>query len=260
MKKQLRIALFLPPEIISPITRTLALAFGRENVLGSVNTSELFPILSQLRPTTLILDPKLFVDDNISVDDIITLKNRFRCHILIVHNQEESEEIHKFVQKMSPEKEYNCPINYLCLVEDLPHLSKKKYTKVKEPLQKETRKLMDEIFQTCGFHCKTKGASYLKEALFMLYFQPELHRYGGAKIIYDTLAEKYSQSPRIVERSILRTIEFSLSAEEENLLRQTLNIPEAHDFFPISFQSFTRTFIQYFSEKYGTAQKLLRRR
>ena len=260
MKKQFRIAVFAPPEFISPLVRTLSLAFERDNVVGSTNPSDLFPVLSQLQPTTLILDPQLFVDYEISVEDVLAAKTRFRCHILIAHFLTSSDEICNYIQTLSPQKEYTFPIDYLGLISDIPRLSKNKYIKVKEPLKQKTRERIDEIFESCGFHCKTKGAPYLKEALFLLYFQPELHRWGGATTIYKTLSEKYGESPRIIERSMLRTIEFSLSAEGEKLLRQTLNIPEEHDFYPISFQSFTQTFNKYYSKKYGSAEKLLRKR
>lgn len=257
MKKKIRVAIFMTPQYITPVSQTMNFAFGRDNVAHSMRAEDLFAILKQLRPTTLIIEPELFCEAGISPQDIRAYQTQIHYHIITVYPTEESLEFRDKMKGLNPEKEYICPEEYLSMAEEIPKLSTNKYIKVKAPLQQNTMENLDRIFRECEFHCNMKGAPLLKEALYMLYFNFDLHYRGGAKKIYTHLSEKYGYTTRVVERSMLRFLESSWSPRTEELLRKELNIPLTYSFMPLSFTRFTQIFNTYYTQKYKDPDKIL---
>lgn len=258
MKKQYRIAIIAGPEHLSVLNRTAQLSFGKENVLASMNPGELLAISERLHPTTLLIDPDLLYFYNISPNDVAALKHRFRFHIICVCSETPKGERKEILQKLKPEKTFVCPSEYITLMSEIPLLSTNQYVKFREPIINQATENLEYIFTECGFHCNAKGYRYLKESLFMILFNPELQRYGGAKHIYHTLAEKYNDTPRIVARSMIRFLENSLSSPNvEEKFREMLKIPEHTRLFPISFLNFTGIFTAYYGGKFGDPIKLL---
>ncbi len=257
MKKRYRIAIIAGPEHISVIRRTARLSFGKDNVLASMHPGDLLAILEKLHPTTLIIDPNLLDFYRVSPQDVVALKRRFRVHIICICAYPPTSEVEEIIRNLKPEKTLICPPEYLSLMSEIPLLSTNKYVKLKEPLRNKTAENIDYIFRECRFHCNAKGYRYLKEALFMILFNPDLQRYGGAKYIYNTLGEKYNETPRIVARSILRFLESSLTPEAEKKFREMLSIPPVTRLFPISFLHFTGIFTAYYGGTFGDPIKLL---
>ncbi len=257
MKKKIRVAIFMNPQYITPVSLTMRLTFGKNNVAHSMRAEDLFAILKQLRPTTLIIEPELFCDAGISPQDILAYQTQIHYHIITVYPTRESLRFQDQMKELKPKKEYVCPEEYLSMAKEIPKLSTNNYIKVKAPLQKNTMENLDRIFQECGFHCNMKGAPLLKEALYMMYFNFDLHRRGGAKKIYLHLSEKYGYSTRIVERSILRFLEASWSPQTERLLREELNVPQRFQFTPLCFTRFTETFNTFYTMKYKDPDKIL---
>ncbi|MBO5247747.1 MAG: hypothetical protein J6B54_00415 [Clostridia bacterium] len=257
MKKKFRIAIFMGPKRITPVYQTMCLAFGRENVACSMRPEDLFGILKKLRPTTLIVEPELFYDTNVLPKDILAYQKQIHYHVLAVYSSKESLKIRDKMKDLNAKKEYICPKEYLSMVKEIPALSTNRYVKVKAPLEEYTAKNLDRILRECGFHCNMKGAPLMKEALYMMYFNPNLHLRGGAKTIYLHLSEKYGYTPRIVERSILRFLESSWTPQTEALLRRELNVSPGHSFSPLCFRRFTETFNTYYTIKYRDPEKIL---
>lgn len=258
-KKQLRIAIFVSPQYVTPIYQTMLLAFGKSNVAYFLRAEDIFGALTQWKPTTLILEPELFHLAGISAEDICALQKKFRCKIVTVYPTEESLSVREAMAGLHSEKEYICPKEYLSMVMELPRLSTNRYVKVKRPLERETMENLDRIFRDCGFHCNMKGAPLLKEALYMMYFDPDLHKRGGGKKVVDRLAEKYGYSPRVVERSMIRFLESSWSYQTEQRLREELKIHESHSLTPLCFKQFTEIFNTYYTLKYKDPTKVLSR-
>ena len=258
MSKQYRIAIIAGPEHISILNRTAQLSFGKENVLASMNPGDLLAILERLHPTTLLIDPNLLNFYDVSPKDVVALRHRFRLHTICVCAEKPKAEIKELIQKLKPEKTFICPSEYLTLMSEIPFLSTNKYVKFREPIINQVVENLEYIFTECGFHCNAKGFRYIKESLFMILLQPELQRYGGAKFIYNTLAEKYNDTPRIVARSMLRFLENSLNNPHvERKFREMLGIPEYTQLFPVSFLNFTGIFTAYYAGKFGDPVKLL---
>ncbi len=257
MKKQFRIAIIADIPQIRDLSKVMVLAFGAENVKSSANPADLTGILKSLRPTTLIIAPDLFEVCGIKPSDINLLKKQLKYRILAIYPTETSLETRERFQDLMPEKEYIFPTDYLTIVSDIPRICTQKYTHRKAPLKEKTDETLEQIFRNCGFRCTTKGFLFLKEALICLYFDPDLHKSGGATKIYQRLSDKYGTSPRIVERSILRFLENSWSYATEQALREQLSIPEFYNFLPMSFGRFTQIFNTYYTIKYGDPEKLL---
>ncbi len=257
MKKKFRIAIIMGPQHITRVYQTMILAFGKENVARSMRPEDLFGILKQLHPTTLIIEPELFHLSGISPEDIKAYQKTMRYRILAVYPTEESLQARESMAGLDPEKEYIRPVEYLSMAEEIPKLCTNKYVKVKEPLQEATVRNIEQIFRKCEFHCNAKGAPLVMEALYKMYFDPDLHRRGGFLKIYTELSEKYGYPVRIVERSMIRFLEDSMSPRTEELLRKELNIPDCYQFFPMSFGRFTETFITYYCDKYSYPERIL---
>ncbi len=257
MKKKFRIAILMGPCCITPINQTMCLSFGKNNVVHSMRAEDLFGILKRLRPTTLIIEPELFYNAGISSKDIRAYQSQIHYKIITVYPTEQSLEFRDKMLGLNPVKEYICPKEYLSMAMEIPGLSTNKYIKVKVPLQESTVENLERIFKECEFHCNMKGAPLLQEALYMMYFNPDLHRRGGAKKIYLHLSEKYGYSPRIVARSMLRFIETSWTTRTEELLRKELNIPTSRQFDSLSFGNFTEIFNTYYTMKCGDPEEIL---
>lgn len=257
MKKKFRIAILTGPRCITPINQTMCLSFGKHNVAHSMRAEDLFGILKKLRPTTLIIEPELFCEAEISPADIRAYQSQIHYKIITVYPTEESLKYRDMMQGLNPVKEYVCPNEYLSMAMEIPGLSTNKYIKVKVPLQESTVENLARIFRECEFHCNMKGAPLLQEALYMMYFNPDLHRRGGAKKIYLHLSEKYGYSPRIVTRSIFRFIETSWTPRTEELLRKELNIPLSRRFDSLYFCNFTEIFNTYYTMKFGDPAEIL---
>ncbi len=256
MKKEFRVAVFLGPKHISQMYRTMVLAFGKNNVQRSMIPEELFGILKQLRPTTVIMEPELFANSNIQAKDILAYQSRMHYRIIAVYPTEESMEFQYYAKELNPVKEYLPPVDHLTICREIPSLCTNKYVSVKKPLETWTQNNIMRILRECGFHCNAKGASLLAEALCMMYFDEDLHRLGGLKKIYTTLSEKYGYTPRIVERSMLRFIESSWTPETERKLREELKI-YGRPMTPLNFSNFTEIFNTYYSQKYGYPRDIL---
>lgn len=259
MKKEFRILIIVNPIRIAPLYRTMVLAFGKNNVTASCKPEELFALLKSKRPTTLILEPELFDSCGIGPDDINAYRKEMRYRILTVYYSETSLELQETYRTLNAEKEYFRPEEYLTMACELPKLSTAPYVKRKRPLQIHTEENIEMILQKCGFQSEAKGRPFLKDALYMLYFDPALHHRGASKI-YRALAEKYGTTPRIVERSILRFLENSWSPQTEASLRKELNVSGHHSFVPLNFGRFTEIFNTYYTIKFGAPETLLRPR
>ncbi|MBO5213968.1 MAG: hypothetical protein J6B86_04280 [Clostridia bacterium] len=257
MKKKFRIAILTSPRCITQINQAMCLSFGAHNVAHSMRAEDLFGILKRLRPTTLIIEPELFYEADISPADIRAYQSQIHYKIITVYPTEQSLEIREKMKGLNPVKEYICPKEYLSMTMEIPGLSTNKYVKVKVPLQESTVENLERIFRECEFRCNMKGAPLLQEALYMMYFDEDLHRWGGARKIYLHLSEKYGYSPRIVARSMLRFIESSWTPRTEQLLRKELNIPDSRRFDSLSFCNFTEIFNTYYSIKFGEPKKIL---
>ena len=257
MEKKIRVAIFVGPTLVTPIYETMCLTFGKENVAASVNPKDLFGIVKTLRPTTLIIEPELFHLAGMTPVDINAYRTRVHYKILAVYPTKNAAKVRDHMKELNITKEYLEPTEFLTMAKELPRLSTNKYVKVKEPLLQFTAENIDRIFTECGFHCNTKGAPLLKEALFQMYFDQDLHNYGGGVKLYRELGEKYGYTPRVVERSILRFLENSWSGDTERKFRAELNIPDRVSCLPLNFNNFTLLFDTYYSLKYGMAEKLL---
>lgn len=260
MRKRFRVAAILDVAQVGDMDKILTLSFGRENVITSVHPQELQGILRRLKPTTLLMDPELFRDCGILPQDLLEQQKKGRFHILLVCPTERSVQakFHYNILKISAE--FLFPTNLLGIAEKIPQLSTNDYTYRTAPLQEETAKNISALFRDCGFRCNLKGAPLLTEALAYLYVNPDLHRHTGCKTIYEKLAAEHRISPRVAERSMLRFLESSWSADTENALRTKLSIPEFYDFTPLSFKRFTEIFNTYYTIKYGSPKDRMAQR
>jgi hypothetical protein len=222
-----------------------------------MRAEDLFAILKRLRPTTLIIEPELFCEAGISPQDIRAYQSTIRYKIITVYPTEQSLEFKDKMQGLNPVKEYILPKEFLSMAMEIPKLSTNKYVKVKVPLQENTIENLEHIFQKCEFRCNMKGAPLLKEALYMMYFNPDLHLRGGAKKIYSDLSKKYGYTPRIVARSMVRFIETSWSPRTEELFRKELDISPKREIKSLSFRNFTEIFNTYYTIKYGDPKNIL---
>ena len=259
MKRKIKVVIIVNPVRIVPLYRTMVLAFGKENVVASCKPEELFGLLKRVRPTTLILEPELFDSCGIGPNDINAYRRDIRYQILTVYYSETALELEEAYRELRARKAYYRPEEYLTMAIELPKLSVGTYVKRKEPLQKKTEENIERILRKCGFQDGAKGRPFLKDALYMLYFDPSLHNRGASKI-YRSLAEKHDTTPRIVERAILRFLENSWSPQTERALRKELNVAEHHSFIPLNFGRFTEIFNTYYTIKYGDPEKILKRR
>lgn len=258
MKKQIRIAIFVDAVRSGYLTKTMALIFGKENVVSSLFPQHLFGILKTFRPTVLILAPNIFESCKIKPEDINAYRKEMKYRIVALYATEEALKTKERYAALRPNKEYFAPKDYFTMAKDIRAISTNPYTKRKEPLQNKTIENIKRIFETCGFHTNMKGAAFLEEALAEQYFNPSLHIKGGNTAIYKRLAKRHETTPRIIERSIQRFLEYSWKPEVEAALRNELKISEFYSFVPINFGRFTGIFNTYYTIKYGSPQEILR--
>ncbi len=121
-KKQLRIAIFVSAQNVIPIYQTMLLAFGKSNVAYFLRAEDIFGVLTQWKPTTLILEPELFHLARISPNDICALQKKIRYKIVALYPTEESLSVREAMTGLNPEKEYICPKEYLTMAMELPKL------------------------------------------------------------------------------------------------------------------------------------------
>ena len=257
-KKEIRAVIIAGPEIIGQLHTAMALAFGKDNVACSFHPKDLFGLLKKMNPLALIIDPLLFHQAKIPPEDINAYRKNMHYRILAVYPTEESLAVREEMHSLNITKEYVKPTEFLTMIGEIPRLCTNRYVKVKQPLIENTTQNLERIFTECGFHCNTKGAPLIKEALFMMYFDQKLHYYGGGAKIFRELGEKYGYTPRIVERSIIRFLEASWNPITEKKFRAELNIPDSRPIEPLSFGNFTMIFDTYYSIKYGMAEKILK--
>jgi len=256
MKKQFRIAILVNHEYSEYLTKVMSLAFGRNNVMSSDSPRDLFGLLNVLKPHLLIVAPDLFERHRIRPEDIVAYRKKMKYRIVALYSTEESLETKPRFEALKPDREYVMPKEYLTMIRDVPGLCSN-YVKRKQPLMEKTWENLDRIFRECGFRCDMKGYRFLKEALFEMYFNPALHRRGGATKLYNSMAEKYGTTPRIIARSMLRFLETSWDPKTEKALRHELNVPEFYSFVPINFGRFTEIFNTYYTIRYGDPRILL---
>lgn len=258
MKKKFRVAIIASAPEVKTIYKTMCLAFGIDNVEFSLRPEDLFGMLKRLKPTTLIIEPELFYLCSMSPEDIKAYQKEIRYHILTVYPSTASLEIREHFSSLNPSKEYINPTEYLTMAMEIPKLCTNRYKRTKAPFKEETKKNLERILQECGFRKRIKGIKFLQEALCKLYFNPDLHKRGGATKIYQEIAIRHQTTPRIVERAILRCLESSWSNQTEQALRKELSIPDFYDFSPMNFGSFTQIFNTYYTIKYGEPEKNLK--
>jgi len=258
-KKIIRIVLVLRPEILETTYQIFRLIFGRANVSATNDPTAITTLLLKTHPTTLILDPSLCKEFDVPPKEINVFRSKMHYHLLTVYPDEETAAATRGeYRKLFEEKEYFYGFDAFSMAKEIPALSKNKVVPRRKILAKKTQDNLDRIFTECGFHCNAKGCAFLKECLFRMYYDPDLHRKGGAVKLYRELAEKYGTTPRIVERSILRFLESSWSAQTEAALRKELRIPAYRSFVPINFGRFTEIFNTYYTIKYGTPEANIR--
>lgn len=258
LTKTFRIGIIVNFEYSDPLKNVMSLAFGKENVIASESPHDIFGILRTHKPHLLIIAPDLFERNRIRPEDICALRDRMHYKIAALYSTEKSLETRERFQALAPDREYILPKEYLTLTREIPALCTNPYEKRKKPLSDKTKDNLNRIFEECGFRTTLKGAPLLKDCLLAMYFDPSLHRWGGATKLYNTLAKKYGTTPRIAARSMLRFLETSWNPKTEELLRKELNIPDFYTFVPINFGRFTELFNTYYTIKYGDPGILLK--
>lgn len=258
MKKQFRIAIAVDRGQGEYLANVMRLTFGKENVMESPYPEDLYGMIQQLKPTTVIISPYLFYRHNIRAEDIESFRSKAKFRVLTLYETEKALEYREFYQKLNPVKEYVAPSEYLTMALEIPALCTTRYQQKKRPLQIKAAEEIRKILSDCGFHLNMKGADYLQSALLRMYFDPSLHNNGGGAKLYREIAEKQNTTPRIVQRSIQRFLETSLTAKCEEGLREALNIPDFYQFSPVNFGHFTQLFNTYFTILYGDPAKILK--
>ncbi len=248
------------PKYIKPLHDAMLLSYGPQRVVCSMHPKDIFGLLKQMRPKLLIIEPELFDLEGISAADINAYRNDMRYHIVTVYDTKSSLRVKEKYKALRPDLEYVAPKEFLTMTYDIPIHCRRVYVKVKEPLEKFTRENIHNIFVKCGFHCHIKGAAFMEEALYRMYFDPDLHLYGRTSKLYRQFAEEYGTTPRIVERSMQRFMDYSMKPAAEKQLKKELDIPDFRTFDPLNFRNFTLTFNTYYTLKFGFPEKILKKK
>ena len=258
MKKKFRVVIIADRGKGEYIAKVMRLAFGRENVMESPRPEDLYGMVKLLNPTTVILSPFLFYRHNLQAEDINAFRKRWKFRVLTLYETEDALKYREFYKDLKPAKEYVAPTEYLTMALEIPKLCTTVYQPRKRPLQAKTQESIHRILENCGFHLNMKGAEFLQHALLRMYFDPSLHNNGGAATLYREIAEKKNTTPRIVQRSIQRFLETSLTAKSEEELRKALKIPDFYNFSPVNFGHFTQLFNTYFTILHGDPAQILK--
>lgn len=257
LKKEFRVLIVATPLLGFQIFRVTAMKYGKDNVIYSFRPQDTYGLIRKLDPTTLFLEPRLFQSCSIPPQDILSYRRKRRIHTFTLYGSEEEKETCKEYRILNAKKEYVYPINPFDTLRDIPLLSKNEFVFRKKPLEEFTRKNLDEIFTECGLTKPVMGRQYLLDALYILYFNPDL-QYRGKSQIFRTLGERYGVKPRNVESAMERFLDQSWTVETEQKLRNKLKIADHHTFTPIYFGRFTEIFNTYYTLKYGRPQDIIR--
>ncbi len=255
-----RTVIVVGPKYIKNVYNAMVMSYGQDRVICSMHPRDLFGLMRKMKPKLLIVEPEIFDAVGISAADINAYLNEMQFHTVTLYASEEAAKLRDKYKELKPKLEYVNPKEFLSMTYDIPVYCRRIYEKVKEPVQNRTRENFHNILQDCGFHCHTKGAPFMEEALFRLYFNPDLHQYGGATRIYRELAEKYETTPRIAERSMQRFLDDSMKPEVDQKLHEALDIPAYRSFEPLNFRNFTIIFNTYYTLKYGFPEVVLKTR